>query len=151
MDRHGKHHVIDSGPLPEAVAASAAIPVLFKGVNIPGETERERGVDQRGACLHAFLAPLPSTLSALAGRERDNPFKDGGVVDRVGVSAWRDRRRRQLAAGEKRGVVPPALLHVIYRWEGGWKIRGEPTLKRALVWDERQAIAEGVGNRPSES
>lgn len=32
----GQHLLIDSGPLPEAVAASAAIPWLFQAVDIPG-------------------------------------------------------------------------------------------------------------------
>jgi len=32
----GKHVLIDSGPLPEAVAASAAIPLLFQPVHLPG-------------------------------------------------------------------------------------------------------------------
>jgi hypothetical protein len=34
--RDGKYHVIDSGPLPEAVVASAAIPVVFENVHVPG-------------------------------------------------------------------------------------------------------------------
>jgi len=36
VDKGGRHRVVDSGPLPEAVAASAAIPVLFHPVDIPG-------------------------------------------------------------------------------------------------------------------
>ena len=58
-----------------------------------------------------------------------NPFKDGGCVDRIGLTAWRDRRRQQLgipkalpdavAAGDvkekKKGQkeVPPCLVHII--------------------------------------
>lgn len=38
VNSKGEYMVIDSGPLPEAVAASAAIPVLFQSVNIPGES-----------------------------------------------------------------------------------------------------------------
>jgi hypothetical protein len=34
--RDGEYKVIDSGPLPEAVVASAAIPVMFESVNVPG-------------------------------------------------------------------------------------------------------------------
>jgi hypothetical protein len=34
--RDGQYKVIDSGPLPEAVVASAAIPVMFESVNVPG-------------------------------------------------------------------------------------------------------------------
>ncbi len=33
----GEHVLIDSGPLPEAVAASAAIPFIFESVEVPGE------------------------------------------------------------------------------------------------------------------
>ena len=36
VDKGGRHRVVDSGPLPEAVAASAAIPVLFHPMDIPG-------------------------------------------------------------------------------------------------------------------
>lgn len=32
----GQHRLIDRGPLPEAVAASAAIPFVFQSVDIPG-------------------------------------------------------------------------------------------------------------------
>lgn len=32
----GRYRLIDSGPLPEAVAASAAIPFIFAPVNVPG-------------------------------------------------------------------------------------------------------------------
>lgn len=37
VDSRGCHKLINSGPLPEAVAASGAIPFLFAGVNIPGQ------------------------------------------------------------------------------------------------------------------
>ena len=37
VDAQGRHMIIDRGPLPEAVAASAAIPMVFESVNIPGE------------------------------------------------------------------------------------------------------------------
>lgn len=33
----GTHVLIDQGPLPEAVAASAAIPFVFSNVDVPGE------------------------------------------------------------------------------------------------------------------
>lgn len=33
----GTHVLIDQGPLPEAVAASAAIPFIFSNVDVPGE------------------------------------------------------------------------------------------------------------------
>ncbi len=34
--RNGEYRLIDSGALPEAVAASAAIPFVFEPVNVPG-------------------------------------------------------------------------------------------------------------------
>ena len=103
----GRHVVVDSGPLPEAVAASAAIPCVFAPLSIPG---------------------------ALGG-----PFADGGVVDRTGLSAWRESRRVRRAEGgearqrRRRPTAPPtpvsspsqqqqheqghaaALVHLIHR------------------------------------
>lgn len=38
VDQTGKHVLIKSGPLPEAVAASAAIPMMFAAVDIPGKS-----------------------------------------------------------------------------------------------------------------
>ena len=37
VTRNGKHLLTDKGSLPEAVAASAAVPFLFAGVDIPGQ------------------------------------------------------------------------------------------------------------------
>jgi predicted acylesterase/phospholipase RssA len=34
--KDGRYRLIDSGPLPEAVAASAAIPFVFAPVHVPG-------------------------------------------------------------------------------------------------------------------
>lgn len=80
----GEHLLIDSGPLPEAVAASAAIPFVFSNVEVPGTSGRM--------------------------------YKDGGCVDRVGVAAWRQRRRRQqLGASGAGGPLPGCLVHVITR------------------------------------
>ncbi|EFJ50631.1 hypothetical protein VOLCADRAFT_120607 [Volvox carteri f. nagariensis] len=84
----GRHLIIDSGSLPEAVAASAAIPFVFQPVDVPG---------------HLSLY---------------GPFKDGGVVDRVGLRAWRERRRSQLRATNGSTAPrppPPCLVHVIDR------------------------------------
>ncbi|GLI64293.1 hypothetical protein VaNZ11_007477 [Volvox africanus] len=86
----GRHLLIDSGPLPEAVAASAAIPFVFQAVDVPGHVARH------------------------------GPFKDGGVVDRVGLKAWRDRRRAQICQSAKgpssaSRPPPPCLVHVIDR------------------------------------
>ncbi|KAK3245477.1 hypothetical protein CYMTET_44955 [Cymbomonas tetramitiformis] len=74
---HGSYRLIDSGPLAEAVAASAAIPFLFQPVR------------------------LPQAEGALCA--------DGGKYDRVGLRAWRSRKR------QKREDVIPVLAHVIAR------------------------------------
>lgn len=70
-----------------------------------------RGTRHTAAPRH--VSPNPSSP---AGHSQCNPCKDGGVVDRVGLRAWRDRRRAQL---KERGLspsgVPPALVHVISR------------------------------------
>ncbi|GBF93910.1 hypothetical protein Rsub_06159 [Raphidocelis subcapitata] len=88
----GEHVLIDSGPLPEAVAASAAIPFIFSSVDVPGKY---------------------------------SSLKDGGVVDRIGLKAWRDRRRRQSLGGPlspraagaalRASRPPPCLVHIIER------------------------------------
>lgn len=38
VSSEGQHVLIDAGPLPEAVAASAAIPVVFSAVEVPGDS-----------------------------------------------------------------------------------------------------------------
>jgi hypothetical protein len=44
-------------------------------------------------------------------------LKDGGMVDRVGLSAWRQRRRRQRQQQQhsSSNSVPPCLVHIIER------------------------------------
>jgi len=59
IDARGRHVTLSSGALPEAVAASMAVPCLFRAVDIPG------------ARAHA------------------GPYADGGKVDRVGLRPWR--------------------------------------------------------------
>ena len=79
----GEHVLIDSGPLPQAVAASAAIPFVFSSVDVPG---------------------------------RRSALRDGGVVDRIGLKAWRDRRRAQSARAPRgKPRPPPCLVHIIER------------------------------------
>ncbi|EIE21028.1 hypothetical protein COCSUDRAFT_17697, partial [Coccomyxa subellipsoidea C-169] len=73
----GRYRLIDSGPLPEAVAASAAIPFIFEPLHVPGQ--------------------------------EGGPFRDGGLVDRTGLGAWRQRRSLRGSG------VPPALIHLIQR------------------------------------
>ena len=49
MDRRGAHHLLTDGPLPEAVAASCAIPVVFQPVSLNGRRLWDGGaVDRLG-------------------------------------------------------------------------------------------------------
>lgn len=60
-----------------------------------------------------MCAPVPACLSRAGGL---TGLKDGGMVDRVGLSAWRQRRRQQQeAAGGGKKSLPPCLVHVIER------------------------------------
>lgn len=77
----GRHVVVDSGLLPEAVAAAAAIPCVFAPLSIPG---------------------------AAGG-----PFADGGVVDRTGLSAWRESRRVKGRAERRRHSPSPSSLAAV--------------------------------------
>jgi hypothetical protein len=76
LTRDGTYKVIDSGPLPEAVVASAAIPYLFEHVSIPGV----------GQCM------------------------DGGKFDRVGLSGWQERTKKQ-----GKSAKAATLVHLIAR------------------------------------
>ena len=62
------------------------------------------------ARLNLACAPLHGLKWGVttAGQKR-GPFKDGGVYDRTGLKAWRQRRAQQGAG------VPPALVHLIAR------------------------------------
>jgi len=55
----GEHVLIDSGPLPEAVAASAAIPFVFSSVDVPGASA--------GDLSGSFSRPLDVRFPSLAG------------------------------------------------------------------------------------
>lgn len=57
VSKDGKYRLIDSGALPEAVAASAAIPFVFEPVDIPGQASKP-------------LLYLPHTLSSQAAGMR---------------------------------------------------------------------------------
>ncbi len=51
-------------------------------------------------------------MSNCATGQTSGPFKDGGLYDRTGLKAWRQRRVQQGAG------VPPALVHLIARSSG---------------------------------
>lgn len=42
VSKNGEYRLIDSGALPEAVAASAAIPFVFEPLAVPGDPESPR-------------------------------------------------------------------------------------------------------------
>eukprot|EP00951_Prasinocladus_malaysianus_P042251 scaffold509253_cov47-Prasinocladus_malaysianus.AAC.1 len=88
--KDGTHRVINTGPLAEAVVASASIPVLFAPVKIPGQ---EGGPFQW----------VPDNSQHLIIQEIDN---DGGKMDRIGLKQWRDFRRAQV----KVSALPPSLM-----------------------------------------
>lgn len=73
--------------------------------------------------------------AVVAAGNRHGPFVDGGVVDRIALKAWRDRRRSQLSkTGESGLQPPPCLVHVIKRstpWSGNDDAlgTGEPHIK----------------------
>ncbi len=43
------------------------------------------------------------------------PFKDGGVIDRIGLTGWRTRRRQQGRGMASTIAPPPAVVHLIRR------------------------------------
>lgn len=44
VSKNGDYRLIDSGSLPEAVAASAAIPFVFEPVQVPGNRTNTAGI-----------------------------------------------------------------------------------------------------------
>jgi hypothetical protein len=90
----------------------------------------------QGRASHSCPARLAGRSPAFPGT--NSSLKDGGVVDRIGLKAWRNRRRRHtnaaaphsssssggggggsLTGGTKRGPAagrpPPCLVHIIER------------------------------------
>ncbi|DBA83714.1 TPA: hypothetical protein ACH3X1_006252 [Trebouxia sp. C0004] len=68
VDQTGKHMLIRSGPLPEAVAASAAIPMVFAAVDIPGKNNQPASCHNTYALVSFPLCSglcLASTMSAV--------------------------------------------------------------------------------------
>jgi len=122
VDARGRHVLVHSGPLPEAVAASAAVPCLFRPVHIPGLTGGPC------ACLppHALAASCALALTP-GTRTRCRAVADGGKVDRVGLRPW-----RRLGPQSTNRVV----CHVIERSS---PFSGDDDVERAA--------AESVGDR----
>lgn len=103
VDASGRHQVVSSGALPEAVAASAAIPCIFRPVAIPGQEAagpfQDGGmVDRMG--LHPWRQHLRQQQEAEAGRSA--PGSGGGSDSGSG-------------SGKVLQRPPPAILHLIAR------------------------------------
>ena len=62
----GEYKLIDSGRLPEAVAASAAIPLLFNAVHVPGQTGMWADGGKVDRCALQHPSPPPLTRKGLA-------------------------------------------------------------------------------------
>lgn len=82
-----------------------ATPVFLKLDAAVSETTSRKRI---GSSLEGHAAALCLKGSAFAG-QKGGPFKDGGLYDRTGLKAWRERRAQQGAG------VPPALVHLIAR------------------------------------
>jgi len=68
VSKEGEYRLIDSGPLPEAVAASAAIPFIFNPVNIPGARAVPRRRPRSRARPSTVSRPAPAGPAAAPGR-----------------------------------------------------------------------------------
>jgi len=89
--RTGAHRVMDSGPLPEAVAASAAIPFLFSPVEIPessggpfidgGKVDRDGLRPWRELVRRKEWEELPAIVHLIS---RSSPFSGADDVYRHG-------------------------------------------------------------------
>ena len=74
--------LVTSGPLPEAVAASCAVPGMFRPLRLgQGSATAATAVDGGGTVYDL------SAASSVARR-----FADGGAVDRLGYASWRQWR-----------------------------------------------------------
>ena len=70
VDKTGKHSLVRSGPLPEAVAASAAIPMIFAAVDVPGIAEPPhhfRAVLSLSSALNVCIKSLHVSLCVFEG------------------------------------------------------------------------------------
>lgn len=78
----GQHRLIDSGPLPEVVAASCAVPYLFAPVTLDGTPCRDGGaLDRTG--LDAWRRRRPGAELLLHLVERSGPGADPEGLDDV--------------------------------------------------------------------
>ncbi len=91
----GRHRLLHAGPLPEAVAASCAVPGLFAPVEVAGERLSDGGaVDRLGLepwrQFRPACRPLVHLVDRSAGAAAPIPLGDAWVVrsPRSGASLW---------------------------------------------------------------
>jgi predicted acylesterase/phospholipase RssA len=75
VDAAGKHALLKSGPLPEAVAASCAMPGIFGAVNVGGQRFADGGAADRLG-LDAYRAWRPNTAHVIANWVERTAGKD---------------------------------------------------------------------------
>jgi predicted acylesterase/phospholipase RssA len=145
VTRDGAHVVIDSGPLPEAVAASAAIPALFAPVSIPGREGvgpfKDGGVVDRTG-LRQWRARRRREAAAAAGGgeagSADSP--PPALVHLIGRSSAFSGDDDVAASGEGRVVLvksPKAGVSLLSLGDFEWQLasarsRARPAVRAAL-------------------
>lgn len=85
VDGDGRHRLLTSGPLPEAVAASCAVPWLFTPVSIGGEILSDGAIRDRTAlsawrALRPEAAPLLHLIERSAGAQQEPDLRGLVVV-----------------------------------------------------------------------
>lgn len=111
VDARGRYRVVTSGPLPEAVAASAAVPCLFRAVSIPGlqggPFQDGGKVDRVGLRPWRRLGAPPPSRTLCHVIDRSSPFSGDDDVKRAAAESGggarvllvRSPRSRQSLAG----------------------------------------------------
>jgi len=115
MDQHGRARVLSSGPLPQAVAASCAIPWIFMPVDVGGEVFQDGGaVDRTGlTAWRALRGPQPTVLHLVdrtGGAETDLDAINAEVkiikTPRSGAKFWNlGDVARQAQEAEDRALI----------------------------------------------
>lgn len=120
MDEQGRHHLIRSGPLPEAVAASCAIPRLFQPVALAGVRYRDGAfVDRLGLvpwrALRGEVRVIAHVVERSSGADVEAGLEGATVIrtPRSGASLWslgdfqgQVEEARSLALASLRGGTP---------------------------------------------
>lgn len=117
----GSHHLLHSGPLPEAVAASCAVPVVFEPVSVLGQRYRDGGSKDRLAlAAHRSLRGDGPRIVHLVDRSMgaaDGDAPDASVLIRTPRSG-----ASFLSLGDFRGHVDHARTlaeQQLRHWKGG--------------------------------